>query len=498
MTKTYTKKDQAGVPVGGTTGEVLKKNSGTDFDYDWGTGGGTPAGSDTQIQYNNSGAFGATSSFVWNDTNKSLDISSTSKDTFFTATGNINSFYQANIQNTNSGASASTDWVATANNGSSTTHYIDMGINSSGGGGAPFTTANHTYLYSIDDTLNIGALGASSQIRIFTTGGTSPVQRAVFDENGRLGITTPTPASKIHVLTNSLGTTQSDSSGILLENSTAAANGAQQISPPLTFSARGFASTGSVNTDVRYQMDVLPVQGTSNTYPTFRIRRSNNGGSTYSDAMAIAYPFSSLNNPVIQINGSNAIGLGGGTTQYYGSSSGFSFLDSAGSVTLATMSAAGRWALTPTGLTTAATIDTWSLTQTWNNASGVYTGIKVNVTNTASAATSRLLELQTASTERFGVDTAGKTYQDTTITAAGTTGNQTINKPTGTVNIAAAGTTVTVTNSLCSTSSIVFAVLRTNDTTAYIKNVVPGSGSFVINLGAAATAEVSIGFQVIN
>jgi hypothetical protein len=85
-----------------------------------------------------------------------------------------------------------------------------------------------------------------------------------------------------------------------------------------------------------------------------------------------------------------------------------------------------------------------------------------------------------------------------TNTASGTTGNQTINKASGTVNIAAAGTTVTVTNSLVTASSIVYAVIRTNDSTAVIKNVVPGAGSFVINLGAAATAETSIGFFVIN
>lgn len=85
-----------------------------------------------------------------------------------------------------------------------------------------------------------------------------------------------------------------------------------------------------------------------------------------------------------------------------------------------------------------------------------------------------------------------------TVTAGGTTGNQTINKLCGTVNIAAAGTTITVTNSLVGVLSIVLAVIRTNDTTATIKNVVPGSGSFVITLTAGATAETSIGFLVIN
>lgn len=93
----------------------------------------------------------------------------------------------------------------------------------------------------------------------------------------------------------------------------------------------------------------------------------------------------------------------------------------------------------------------------------------------------------------------GKLVLGQTITTGGTTGNQTINKPTGTVNIAAAGTTVTVTNSLVTTSSIVYAVIRTNDATATgIKNIVPASGSFVITLNAAATAEVSIGFIVFN
>lgn len=87
---------------------------------------------------------------------------------------------------------------------------------------------------------------------------------------------------------------------------------------------------------------------------------------------------------------------------------------------------------------------------------------------------------------------------DATVTSGGTTGNQTINKPTGTVNFAASATSLTVTNSLVSANSLVFAVIRTDDATATIKNVVPGSGSFVINLTAEATAETSVGFMVVN
>jgi len=84
------------------------------------------------------------------------------------------------------------------------------------------------------------------------------------------------------------------------------------------------------------------------------------------------------------------------------------------------------------------------------------------------------------------------------ITTTGTTGDQIINAMNGTVNIAAGDSAITVTNSLVSTSSTVFAVIRTNDATARIANVVPASGSFTINLTAAATAETSVGFLVIN
>lgn len=92
-----------------------------------------------------------------------------------------------------------------------------------------------------------------------------------------------------------------------------------------------------------------------------------------------------------------------------------------------------------------------------------------------------------------------KSTWDNTTTTAGTTGNQTINKSSGTVNIAAGGTTVTVTNSLVTATSLVFAVIRTNDANGTsIKSVVPAAGSFVININTAPAAEISIGFFVIN
>jgi hypothetical protein len=89
-------------------------------------------------------------------------------------------------------------------------------------------------------------------------------------------------------------------------------------------------------------------------------------------------------------------------------------------------------------------------------------------------------------------------FVDATLTAAGTTGAQTINKAAGAVNFAAGESSLTVTNSLVTANSLVLAVVRTNDSTALIKSVVPAAGSFTITLSAAATAETSVGFHVIN
>lgn len=89
-----------------------------------------------------------------------------------------------------------------------------------------------------------------------------------------------------------------------------------------------------------------------------------------------------------------------------------------------------------------------------------------------------------------------KLYVDYTNT--GTVGAVTINKAAGRVNIAAAGTSVVVTNSVVTAASHVMAVISTNDTTAVLKNVVPAAGSFTITLSAAATAQTSIDFFVIN
>ena len=94
--------------------------------------------------------------------------------------------------------------------------------------------------------------------------------------------------------------------------------------------------------------------------------------------------------------------------------------------------------------------------------------------------------------------TAGDVQLPKTITAAGTTGAQTINKASGSVNLAAAATSLVVTDSLVSTSSVIICTVGSNDTTCKSVQAVAGAGSFTIYPNAAPTAESRVNFIITN
>jgi|11BtaG_2_1085332.scaffolds.fasta_scaffold26358_1 hypothetical protein len=87
---------------------------------------------------------------------------------------------------------------------------------------------------------------------------------------------------------------------------------------------------------------------------------------------------------------------------------------------------------------------------------------------------------------------------DKTITAAATTGAQTINKAAGSVNFAAAASSLVVTNSLVNTKSVIIATVATNDATTKAVQAVAANGSFTLYPDTAPTAETRINFIVIN
>lgn len=100
---------------------------------------------------------------------------------------------------------------------------------------------------------------------------------------------------------------------------------------------------------------------------------------------------------------------------------------------------------------------------------------------------------------QFSVGINGKINFDYTNTPVTTTGAQTINKPSGSVNLAAGATSLIVTNSLVSATSHVFVTVETTDANNFHLRVVPNNGFFTIAVVGTAPAGVTkVGFLVIN
>lgn len=120
------------------------------------------------------------------------------------AKGSINSYLQTNIRNMSSGNQASSDIVATANNGTETTNFIDMGINGSGyvyQTGNPIETgaANDGYLLSSGQDFYLVNNNATKSM-IFLVGGTAPTNEALRITSGELiGVGTTAPQAKLDV-----------------------------------------------------------------------------------------------------------------------------------------------------------------------------------------------------------------------------------------------------------------------------------------------------------
>jgi Chaperone of endosialidase/Head domain of trimeric autotransporter adhesin len=105
--------------------------------------------------------------------------------------GNTNSYAQLNIQNYNTGTSASSDVVATADNGNETVNYIDLGVNGSGNTSTGVLGgANTAYLYATGNDFAIGNSTTAKNLNFFTTSGVTPTERMRIDANGNVGIGT--------------------------------------------------------------------------------------------------------------------------------------------------------------------------------------------------------------------------------------------------------------------------------------------------------------------
>jgi hypothetical protein len=175
--------------------------------------------------------------YVWQSSTSSFNVIS--------GKGNLNNYLQLNIQNTNQGVSASSDVVATANNGDENTNYINMGING-GNFVGPVGLFNDAYLFSAGRHLHIGNT-ANYPVQIFAGGSDTDANRkASFNPNGAHEITGSLDISDRLIVRNGI-------TGSLFGNASTAisssyALSASQAQNTILFDGRNrqiFATTGS-------------------------------------------------------------------------------------------------------------------------------------------------------------------------------------------------------------------------------------------------------------
>lgn len=163
-------------------------------------------------------------------------------------------------------------------------------------GNAVTDTVNYEAYLGIGKAGGQSAIGGTAASENLTLSSTTNATKgkiilgtlSAYDQvNDRLGIGQTTPVSKVDITTNSLGTTQTQTSGLALINNTAAAVGAQQISPALRFLGRGWKTNATAGSQtLEFRQWLLPVQGTANPTGQIKWERSVNGGA-YSEVLAL-------------------------------------------------------------------------------------------------------------------------------------------------------------------------------------------------------------------
>ena len=145
-----------------------------------------------------------------------IDAGATDSYNLLIAKGDRNGYLQFNIQNESGQGQASTDIVATANNGTETTNYVNLGINGGGYNSANniLSGPNNGYLYSAGQDFIVGNTAASKSLILFTGGIAASNERMRITSAGRVGVATTAPAATLDVA----GTYKLGSSGTALNN----------------------------------------------------------------------------------------------------------------------------------------------------------------------------------------------------------------------------------------------------------------------------------------
>lgn len=316
---------------------------------------------------------------------------------------------------------------------------------------------------------------------------------SLYDDGTNVGLGTTTPTSRFHLTSNAIGQIPSLSASLLLENTTAAVSSVtNQQAPSIYQSSQGWSSTSiaSQNTTWRTSAYSLTPLTIPEMYLEFSASRAGNAyiSAGYFKIDRFGQPL--FYTPTIETL--TIVGLTKSTVTVSNTST------SQNPITVTSIA--------PYTHTTGETNNILStLNASPTSGTSTFNGIKllgtINQTGGANGIT-RGLYINPTLTSAFDFraieTTAGKVVFASTNTTAGTTGAQTINKTSGSVNFAAGASTLVVTNNLASTTSQIFVTVYGTDATAISARVTRAAGSFTITLNAAATAETAVGFLVIN
>ena len=296
-----------------------------------------------------------------------VDAGTTSSFNGIVARGTLNNYFQLNIQNRSNGNTASSDVVATADNGTETVNYVDLGINGSGNTQNVFGNPDDAYLYTTGNNFLIGNATAGQSL-VFMTGGTtqSTNERMRITGTGNVGIGTTSPATALHVVGTNPLTLNGVQTGATTDSVLTIASGTVRKLPFSTLTSNtSWSLTGNSgtsyatnflgttdNTSLRIRTNNNPVMivdslgnvgiGTTTassnltlyqnasgatTSKGFRLTGSSIGGPNSGTGFAMALGFNIVNNKQLWMGDVDYLGLTSGTFIRYSTSNGFSIID---------------------------------------------------------------------------------------------------------------------------------------------------------------------------
>lgn len=224
------------------------------------------------------------------------------------------------INGTTYDLSANRSWTISAG----TTYTFSTGLNDNAG----TVTSNLSTGVSGGQSV-IGGTASGNNLTLSSTSNATKGKilfgNSAYDEvNNRLGIGTITPSSKLNILTDSLGSTQTSTAGLLLQNSTVSTVGSQkQISPAIEY--EGTSYFGGSNNIVKYRTyNLTGNNGADSDYAIWTLG-SKVGTGAWSDNLLAVYTDgrvginglpSIATGTKLNVNGNAVVGTVSGTSTF--------------------------------------------------------------------------------------------------------------------------------------------------------------------------------------